>query len=129
MRQDLQVYLSEDGADDQRLDMLAGYLRDELLQLDVQNVTALRAGEPPPGSRGLEIAAAGALLVSISQSAERLGAVVAAIRRWLTRSDATPRTVRLEIGGDSLELSGASEADQKRLIELFVSRHSVAGGT
>jgi hypothetical protein len=124
MRQQLQVSLSEDGADEERLDTLAGYLRDELMQLDVEDVTALGIGEPPPGSRGLEIAAAGALLVSISQSAERLGAVVTVIKRWLSRSDGTPRTVRVEIDGDTLELSGVSPADQQRLIDLFVSRHS-----
>jgi hypothetical protein len=128
MRQQLQVSLSEDGADDERLDTLASYLRDELLRLDVEDVTALRIGEPPPGSRGLEIAAGGALLVSISQSAERLGAVVTAIKRWLSRSDGTPRTVRVEIDGDTLELSGASQADQQRLIDLFVSRHSGPSG-
>jgi hypothetical protein len=34
--------------------------------------------------------------------------------------------VRLEIGGDVLELSHARLADQDRLIELFIGRH--AGG-
>jgi hypothetical protein len=31
--------------------------------------------------------------------------------------------VRLELGGDVLELSEASERDQQRLIDLFVTRH------
>jgi hypothetical protein len=34
----------------------------------------------------------------------------------------------LEIGGDALELSEASVADQQRLIELFVSRHAARDG-
>jgi hypothetical protein len=40
----------------------------------------------------------------------------------------TRRTVRLELDGDALELSQASAADQQRLIELFVSRHTTGEG-
>jgi hypothetical protein len=32
---------------------------------------------------------------------------------------------RLELGGDALELSQVSAADQARLIDLFVSRHVI----
>ena len=38
------------------------------------------------------------------------------------------RTIRLELGGDALELSQASAADQERLIGLFISRHSEPSG-
>lgn len=129
MPQELRVRLDEDGADDERLDTLAGYLREELVQLDVEDVTALRTGEPPAGARAIDLVAAGGLLVSLGQSAERLRAVVAAIRGWLGRAGGAQRTVRLEIGGDSLELSGASDADQQRLIDLFISRHADADGS
>jgi hypothetical protein len=37
------------------------------------------------------------------------------------------RAVRLEIGGDVLELSEASLAEQDRLVSLFVDRHSRSG--
>ena len=106
--------------------MLTGYLRGELLQLDVEDVTAIGGGEAPPGSRAFDVAAVGALLVSLGQSAEGLRSVVSAIRDWLQRGTKARRTVRLELDGDVLELSQASAADQERLIELFVSRH--AGG-
>jgi hypothetical protein len=66
----------------------------------------------------------GALLIALGQSAEGLRSVVSAIRDWLRRGDGTQRTVRLELGGDALELSQASAADQERLIELFVRRHA-----
>jgi hypothetical protein len=55
--------------------------------------------------------------------------VVGAIRKWLSRGDGVRRTVRLELGGDVLELSEASAADQQRLIELFVRRHGTGDGT
>lgn len=128
MHQELRVRLDEAGADDERLDTLAGYLREELLQLDLDDVTALRTGAAPEGSRAVDLVAAGGLLVSLGRSAEQLRAVVSAIKGWLRRAGGAQRTVRLEIGGDSLELSGASDADQQRLIDLFISRHSTVGG-
>jgi hypothetical protein len=121
---ELRLQLSEDGADVERLDALTGLLRQELLQLDVEDVTRLRAGEAPPGSRAFDVVAVGGLLVSLSRSAEGLRSVVSAIRKWLARGEGTRRTVRLELDGDVLELSEASAADQERLIGLFVSRHT-----
>jgi hypothetical protein len=121
---ELSVQLAEDGADAERLDALTGYLRQDLLQLDVEDVTALRAGEPPPGARVFDVIAVGGLLVSLGRSAESLRAVLSAVRKWLARGDGVRRTVRLEIGGDVLELSEATVADQDRLIGLFIDRHS-----
>ena len=125
---ELRLQLSEDGADAERLASLTGYLRAELLQLDVEDVTALPAGEPPPGARAVGADTVGALLVALGQSAEGLRSVVSAIRDWLRRGEGTRRTVRLELDGDALELSQASAADQERLIELFVSRHATGEG-
>lgn len=125
---ELRLRISEDGADAERLAALTGYLRAELLQLDVEDVTAPQAGEAPPGARVVGVAAVGALLVALGQSADGLRAVVSAIRDWLRRGEGTRRTVRLELDGDALELSQASAADQERLIELFVSRHATEEG-
>jgi hypothetical protein len=129
MGSEVRVQLSEDGADAERLASLTGFLRRELLQLDVQDVSALQAGEPPPHARAFDAAAVGGLLVSLSSSAEGLRAVVSAVRQWLTRGEGVRRTVRLEIGGDALELSEVSAADQDRLIDLFVRRHAAPEGT
>jgi hypothetical protein len=125
---EVRLHLAEDGADAERVDALTGFLRQELLQLDVEDVTPLPAGEPPPGSRAFDVAAVGGLLITLGRSAEGLRAVVQAVRQWLARSEGTRRTVRLEIGGDVLELSEASRADQQRLIDLFVNRHATAEG-
>jgi hypothetical protein len=125
---ELRLQLAEEGADAERLAVLTRYLRGELLQLDVEDVTALQAGEPPPGSRAFDVATVGALLIAVGQSAEGLRSVVFAIRDWLRRGKGTGRVVRLELGGDALELSQASMADQDRLIELFVRRHTTGEG-
>ena len=120
----MRLQLSEEGADAERLAALTGYLRSELLQLDVEDVKALPAGEPPSGARGFNAATVGALLIALGQSAQGLRSVVSVIRDWLRRDEGKGRTVRLELGGDALELSQASGADQERLIELFVRRHT-----
>jgi hypothetical protein len=70
---------------------------------------------------------AGGLLVAIGQSADGLRSVASAIRAWLLRGERSHRSVRLELGGDALELSQVSTADQDRLIELFVRRHAAGG--
>ena len=121
---ELRVQLAESGADAERLDELTGYLRRELLELDVDNVTALPAGEPPPGTRALEFLAIGGLLVTFSEATEGVRKVVSVIRAWLARGDGVKRTVRLELDGDVIELSEVSAPEQTRLIELFVSRHA-----
>jgi hypothetical protein len=121
--EEIRLHFAEDGADPERVAALTGYLRDELRQLDVEEVSALPGGEPPPGSRAFDAVAVGGLLVTLGRSADGLRSVVGTIRKWLSRGDGARRTVRLELGGDVLELSEASAAEQQRLIELFVRRH------
>jgi hypothetical protein len=126
MNEELHLQLSEEGADAERLAVLTGYLRTELLRLDVEDVRALPAGEPPPGARVFGAATVGALLIALGQSVEGLRSVISVIRHWLRRGEGTGRAVRLELDGDALELSQASVADQERLIELFILRHTTA---
>ena len=121
---ELRLRISEDDADSARLAELTRYLRADLLQLDVDDVTALPGVAPPPGSRASGSAEISGLLVMLGQSADALRSVVAAVTAWAGRGGGTRRTVRLELDGDALELSQASAADQERLISLFVSRHS-----
>lgn len=122
---DLTLHLSEHGADAQRLDQVTGYLRQELLALDVDSVSALRTGPAPPGSRALDPATVGGLLVTLSQSTTAVQTIVTAVRGWLGRGGpAVQRSVRVEIDGDVLELADASGEEQDRLVALFVNRHS-----
>jgi hypothetical protein len=122
------LHLSEDGANAERLDALTSYLRQELLQLDVDDVRRGPGGEAPPGTRAIDMVALGGLVVTLGRSAAGLKDVVTAIRRWLSRGDGVRRTVKIEIEGDTLELSEVSVAEQDRLITLFVSRHSRGEG-
>jgi hypothetical protein len=124
MDAELLLQLSEEEADTARLAEVTGYLRAELLQLDVENVTTPQSADVPRGARVVSVAAVGTLLVALGQSVDGLRSVMPAITDWLRRGEGTRRTVRLELDGDALELSQASAADQERLIELFVSRQS-----
>jgi hypothetical protein len=95
-------------------------LRRELLDLDVEAVELPRGGEPPPGTRAVELAALGALVVTVGQS-PLLGPVVAAVRSWLAGSQ--QRSIKLELDGDTLELSGLSSNEQRRLVDEWLGRH------
>ena len=118
----VQIQLSEEGADAERLDTLTGYLRQELLDLDAGQVEPFRTGEVPPDTRAFDVVAVGGLVVSLINS-DALRAVVATVRNWLSRGQSTTHAVRLEIDGDAIDLSAASTAEQERLIEVFVTRH------
>jgi len=128
MGADLRLHLTEDGAGSERLEALVGFLRDELLQLDVEAVGPMAVAAPPLGARAVDATAVGGLLVNLGQTADGLRSVVQVLRRWLARGHSAARTVRLEIGGDVLQLSNASPADQERLVELFIGRHAAVGG-
>jgi hypothetical protein len=125
---EIRIQLAESGADAERVDQLTGYLRQELLELDVDDVKALPAGDPPPGSRAFEAAVVGGLIVTFAEATQGVRSVVSAIRSWLARGSGAKRTIRLELDGDVLELSEVSATEQTRLIELFLTKHSGAAG-
>ena len=95
-------------------------LRRELLELDVEAVDIPSAGEPPPGTSAAELVAIGALAVTIAKS-QLLPAVVAVIQSWLSRS--RHRSIKLELNGDVLELTGLSSDEQQRLTDEWLRRH------
>jgi hypothetical protein len=97
------------------------WLRRELLDLDVEAVELARAGEPPPGTRAVEVAALGALVVSVAKS-QVLVNVVAAVRSWLGGQQ--QRSIKLELDGDVLELTGVSSKEQRRLADEWLQRHT-----
>jgi hypothetical protein len=95
------------------------------LELEVEGVEPVQAGEAPAGTRAVDIAAVGALLVTLTSSAGAAAGVVDMVRGWLRRGSGG-RTVELTIGDKTLKLSGASDEQQERLIQEFL--RSVDGG-
>jgi hypothetical protein len=100
-------------------------LRDELLELDVDEVALAREGEAPPGAKGIELLAIGGLVVRFARNAPILRAVIDTTVAWLARQQA--RSVTLSLDGDTLEVSGISSDEQQRLIDLWVARHADDG--
>jgi hypothetical protein len=96
-------------------------LRRELLDLDVDAVEVPRMSEAPPGSRGVDLTVLGALAVNVAES-QLLTGVMAAIRSWLAAS--SRRSIKLELGGDVLELTGLSSSEQRRLTDEWLDRHT-----
>jgi hypothetical protein len=117
----LDVGLADD-ADAADLDEAARMLRSELLELDVQDVRRPSGGGSPSGARGLDVAIVGSLIVTAAR--ETLAAVVRTAERWVHHRPT--RTIKLTIGSDTIELSGASDEDHHRLVELFLTRHATA---
>jgi hypothetical protein len=112
------------GDDAEYLARLTYRLRDELLALDVDNVELAAVGEAPDGSMGVSALATGGLVVRfVTQDALRL--IVSSVRSWLARQHC--RSVKLTLGGDSLEVTGISSAAQDKLIDLWMARHVSEG--
>ena len=116
----LALELSEVGADPARLEELTTRLRSELLDLDVNDVERVSAGEAPDGSRAIELAAVGALLVTMEQSGALVAKVVSTIREWLKRDPEPTRAVKITLGDQTIELTAASSDQQDRLVEEFI---------
>jgi hypothetical protein len=113
------VTIEESGADDERLDELTSVLSAELLSADVDDVARVSAGDAPPGARAVDLAAIGALLVTLQTSIAAVDRMVAAVRSWLGRGS-TERSAELVVGDVTLRLTGSSSDQQDRLIEEFV---------
>jgi hypothetical protein len=123
----LQILLTEEDAEPERVAELTGYLRDELLDLDVDDVTALPGGEVPPGARAVDVAQIGALLVTLGSSATALNQVMTVVRSWLGRRHGTHSSLHVQMGDDVLEVSHATDDQVAEAFKIFVQRHSTAG--
>ena len=116
----VQVAIGPDG-DAEEIAEATLQLRRELLDLDVDAVDMPGAGEPPAGSKAVDVATVGALVLNLADS-QLLDAVVAAVRSWLVGS--SRRSIKLELGGDALELTGVSSKEQRRLTDEWLARHT-----
>lgn len=104
------------------MEELTAAIRRELLQLDVQSVDRVSGGPAPEGAKGVELAALGALIVNLGKAAPVLGQVIDVIQAWAARSP--NRTVKLTLEGDTLELGGMSETQQRQVVKDWMARHA-----
>lgn len=106
-------------ADTQEVAVLTAELRRDLVELGADVAELSEPGDVPEGAKAIEVAGIGALLVKFAPTA--LGMVVRTVQAWLRRSAA--RTAELRIDGDVILLTGASSAEQERLIALLEAKH------
>jgi hypothetical protein len=121
----LQVAIEVDAgasADAEELDALTAQLQCELQELDLEAVGRVRQGQAPPGARAVDVLALGTLLVTIARPV-MLSSAVEVVRCWL--SGRSQRSVKLEIDGDVLEVTGLSTDDQRALISAWLARNAV----
>jgi hypothetical protein len=119
---DLGVHIAVGDGDSKDIDDATARLRRELLELEVERVERVPAGEPPSGARAFEVFALGSLAVTLVRNVDTLSAVVRAVRAWLARDQR--RAVRLELDGDTLEVTGVSSEQQERLISAWLARNA-----
>lgn len=107
-------------ADEAELEQLTLALRQEILQLDdVDSVEQASAGPAPDGTRSGELAAIGSLIVSAVPGVEAAVKVLAVIRSWLGGRAGGAPTLKMTVGGNSIEIA-ADDDQQDALVEQFI---------
>ena len=104
-------------ADAEEVDAATADLLRELRELDVESVERPSGGPAPAGSRAVELAALGALVIKLGGAA--VGPLAHVLQAWLARR--SERTIKLTLGTDTLEISGGSAQYQRELIEMFLA--------
>lgn len=119
MGAEIRITLEDTAADAEGHESISIALREEILSTDVDDVSFVRTGPRPDGSRGVDAAAINQLLVTLPASLAAIATLVNTVRAWLSRSS-DGRTVELTLGDKSLKLANASPDDQQRLIQEFL---------
>ncbi|MEU3620688.1 hypothetical protein ABZ725_51925 [Streptomyces sp. NPDC006872] len=101
-------------------------LREDLLQLDVEDVGRPDAGPAPPGSRSSALEQVNALLVTLTAAPALLHQVVTVVGKWRGRSCGPAPDVSLQMGGRRLELRGGDAEDQRRMVALWLDACTTA---
>lgn len=119
---EIKVKILGDYQDDpELLDIHTRRLRDELLELDVDSVESIGQTEAPKGSKGVGLAAVGEMILALSPLEYGISSIVGAVKSFSSRNQCN---IRVDIGGNSLEMLGTSPEDQKRLIDAFIKNVS-----
>lgn len=122
---ELRVVLAPDpDTDPEDAERLGRQLRDELRDLDVDDVEPVEEALPPDGAKSGVLTSLSEWLVTLG-GAGVLAPVIGAIRAFLTRGAGDHR-VTVTIDGDTIELGRASDAERAQLVDAFVRRHQPA---
>jgi hypothetical protein len=125
----IDLYLQVGGgpdADKQDLEELALLLTEEMSQLDdVESAEPVREGELPEDAKGVPVAV-GTVLVKLAETAG-VSALINVIGSWLSRDKS--RTLKLQLGESTLELTGLSGTEQQDLVQWFKTQAGTKPGS
>jgi hypothetical protein len=107
--------------DAEELSELTLWLRQELLELDVEEIDLAKRGTAPSGTKAADVSELGTLIITLATSGTLLTAVVKTITSVVSRHQY--RSATLKVDNDVLELAGLSTRAQQRVIEDWISRH------
>ena len=125
MSDEILVELFSEGArlEPDEIERMTLGLRREFLDIDdVESVAPASAGPAPPGARGLDVAALGALAVTVEPTVEVLVKVFAVLRSWLGKREST---MRVTVNGYAMDLT-PTKAQQAALVEAFIAKVAAA---
>jgi hypothetical protein len=134
MDQEIRVdFLGDASTDPAELDSLTRELSAEILQVgEVDRVDQVSAGPAPPGSKGLDVAAIGSLVVAIAPGLQAAGKVIEVVRSWLSRRPGSAPPLQMTIGDRSITVV-ADKEQQDALVAAFIealtSKETRAAGT
>ncbi|MGI5457851.1 hypothetical protein ACQEWB_32685 [Streptomyces sp. CA-249302] len=114
------VLIELHGGQDSDLDELESLtfeLRERLLELDVEDVDPVRQETAPTGTKIAGALTTGALVVSVGIPVLRK--VLDVLKVWIENRPV--RTASVTIGNNTIEVQAASSANQRRVIEAFIS--------
>ncbi|MEV0410344.1 hypothetical protein AB0I68_05890 [Streptomyces sp. NPDC050448] len=98
------------------------YLLAELSHLDLVSIDRVPASlQAPPGTRSSGTVELGTLLIGLGGSGALLPVLVGLAQDWLNRRRSG--TIRIQIGGDEIELSTSSDEMRLHALEEFLRRH------
>jgi len=110
--------------DDDEMERLGYSLRADLRDLDVDIVEPTATRAIPEDARAAEALLLGAAIVRLGRTSEAFSSLLRTLRSWL--GNHADRRVRIELDGDVLELTGASDAERERLVNVWIDRHGRA---
>ena len=128
MTQDITVEFVDapDDADAAELERLTQSLRTEILQVDdVDSVEQPVSGAAPDGTRAVDVAQIGALVVAAAPGVAALTRIIDTVRGWFASRKAadplaTPAALKLTIGDKSIEIV-ADREQQQALVAEFIA--------
>lgn len=123
----LTIQLEQPEPDALRLEEKTLSLRRELLAVDVDSVENAPGSVSPPGSRGVDAATVGTLIVGVTSSAWALTQVINTVKGWVRRSPHATG-VHISVGDSVLTLSAAPNERQRELVAEFLDQVLPAAG-